>query len=164
MPKYVWTPAIEDIVLSSLSQGQTLREVCRRIGISHSTVYLHEREDEAFGERIARAREDGERALEDECLTIADDATNDFVARMTGEGEIEMVVDRDHIARSKLRIETRMKLLAIKNPRRYGTNRLDVTSGGDPLPAADVEGMSTRLASIIAEGEKRRAAAESSGE
>ena len=155
MPEYVWTPEIEAIVLSSLSHGQTLSEICRRIGISRSTVYLHERTDDAFAEQIARAREEGEFALEDEMLTIADDATNDYVARMTGDGEIEMVLDKEHVQRSKLRLYAREKVLAWKNPKRYGTNRFDHTTAGDKLPSADVGDVATQIASILAEAEKR---------
>jgi len=160
MPKYVWTPEIEEVLFASLANGQTLSEVCRRIGIGRTTVHDRKREDEAFAEQFARACEAGEERLEDEILEIADDATNDYVERMTGDGEITKELDREHVQRSKLRIYAREKVLAWKNPRRYGTGRLDLTTGGNALPTADVDAHAARIASILAEGDARRRAAE----
>lgn len=160
MPKYVWTPEIEEVLFRSLENGQTLLQICKRIGIGRTTVYDRKREDEAFAEQLARACEAGEGVLEDEILDIADNGTNDYVTRMNGDGEIVEELDRDHIQRSKLRIYAREKILAWKNPRRYGTGRLDLTTGGNALPTTDAEAMATRMASILAEGEARRRVAE----
>ncbi len=79
---------------------------------------------------IARAREDGEDHMAADCLNIADDNGRDI--RVSDEG-VE-TTDHDVIQRAKLRIETRLKLLAKWNPKKYG-DKLDLTSGGDKLPA-----------------------------
>ena len=50
-------------------------------------------------------------ALADDLLDIADDGTNDWVDRLLKSGETIRVVDHEHISRSVLRVNTRMKLL-----------------------------------------------------
>lgn len=65
---------------------------------------------------IARAREDGFDVIAAECLTIADDGSNDVVTDKDGNEHVNTEV----IQRSKLRVETRLKLLAKWDPKRYG--------------------------------------------
>lgn len=89
---------------------------------------MKERENVSLA--IARAREDGEDFLAADCLNIADDNGKDV--RQTKDGT--EVTDHDVIQRAKLRIETRLKLLAKWNPKKYG-DKLDMTTGGEALPA-----------------------------
>lgn len=56
-----------------------------------------------------------------EIIAIADDATGDYVERENAKGQVNMVFDRDNIARAKLRIDTRMWLMARLAPHIYGT-------------------------------------------
>lgn len=79
---------------------------------------------------IARAREDGEDRIAADCLAIADNSGDDY--RM---GEASLIVDHDHIQRSKLRIDTRLKLLAKWNPKKYGDKLQHADADGNPLPA-----------------------------
>jgi hypothetical protein len=67
-----------------------------------------------------RARESGYHKMADELLEIADDASNDFMERKGKDGEAVMVVDHDHIARSRLRVDTRKWLLSKALPKVYG--------------------------------------------
>ena len=82
-------------------------------------------------------------AIAEECLEIADDGTNDWVTRKLGNAEVE-VLNAEHVQRSKLRIETRLKLLAKWNPKKWGDR---ITHAGDPsapvalvLNGSDVHG------------------------
>ena len=68
-----------------------------------------------------------------DCLNIADDNSRD--KRILEDGR--EVVDSDVVQRAKLRIETRLKLLACWDPKRYG-NKIDHTTGGNPIPAPEV--------------------------
>lgn len=92
-----------------------------------TTVYRWQEDFEEFRIRIARARELGEDAIAQECLRIADEGINDTY--IDDKGNVR--VDYDHIQRSKLRIETRLKLLAKWNPRKWG-DKVDVNHGGQP--------------------------------
>jgi len=76
--------------------------------------------DAELNDAIARAREDGEDKIAADCLEIADNATNDYMTKQDGEGAAAYALNGEHIQRSKLRIETRLKLLAKWNPKKYG--------------------------------------------
>lgn len=130
------------LILGEIAEGIPLRQICRRADMpSKDAMYRFlegddlDHEDPASPDirsrrlaRYARARKLGYDALAEESLEIADDATNDWVEREKEDGRLDVEVDRDHIQRSKLRIETRLKLLAVWDPKRYG-NMIKV---GDP--------------------------------
>lgn len=99
-----------------LSAGKTLRGFCRQPGRpANTTIYEKIRDNEEIASRIARAREIGHDTIADECLEIAEDGTNDYVQTRNGP-----VLDSEHVQRSKLRIETRLKLLSKWSPKKYG--------------------------------------------
>lgn len=98
-----------EIICHCLSEGITLAQVCRELGMARNTVYNWQMANPAFAERIARARDVGFDAIADDAMSIADDKRGDP-------------------QRDKLRIETRLKLLAKWSPKRYG----DMMKLGDP--------------------------------
>jgi hypothetical protein len=108
--------------------------------------------DEDLSAHIARAREMGYDNIAEECLDIADNSNNDWMNREVrnarGQIEIQRVVDTEHIQRSKLRIETRLKLLAKWKPEKYGDKTI---IAGDPngAPIKTEEAGSSRLFELI---------------
>lgn len=121
----IFTPEIADEIVERLSEGEPLRQICRDDRMpSWQTVYRWKADDEAFSRRIAGAREAGFDAIAEECLEIADDTDNDTLLTEHGERP-----NTEWISRSKLRIETRMKLLAKWDPKRYG-DKIDLNHGG----------------------------------
>jgi hypothetical protein len=60
-----------------------------------------------------------------ECLEIADDAKRDTKIVMRGDEPVE-VMDFEWVARSKLRVETRLKMAGKLAPKKYG-EKLDLT-------------------------------------
>lgn len=88
--------------------------------------------DEELRDKLAHARAQGVEALLDECGEIADDGLNDYVEREDRNGGTYTAFDKEHVQRSKLRIETRIKMAQLLQPRKYGP-RVDVTSGGKAL-------------------------------
>ena len=68
-----------------------------------------------FAEDLRAAREDGFDALAVECLAIADDTNRDTIETESGPRP-----NSEWIARSRLRIDTRLKLLSKWDPKRYG--------------------------------------------
>lgn len=128
--KPLYTPEIVDIICERLSKGEPLAVICREEGMpAYRTVKDWQDEDSERGRKvsaaIARAREAGFDAIAADCLVIADDASGDY--RL---GEKGLIVDTDHIQRAKLRIDTRLKLLAKWDPKRFG-ERLDLNHKGD---------------------------------
>lgn len=87
----------------------------------YSTVRGWERDDPEFLARSTRAREDGCHAMAQDCLQIADDARNDWMDARAAEGDEKAAqFNGEHVQRSKLRIETRMRLLGKWLPKVYG--------------------------------------------
>ena len=125
-----YTKEIAQSICEQLSEGIPLREICRQDGMpAWRTVYDWMYKDDDLSTAIAHARDLGYDSLAEECLDIADDANNDWMERTDKEGRsIGWVVNGEHVQRSKLRIETRLKLLAKFNPKKYG-EKLSV--GGD---------------------------------
>ena len=116
-------PLIAEIC-ERLAEGEPLRVICRDPHMpAWRTVYLWASDDQAVAARIAQARATGFDAIAEECLEIADDASGDMkpVGLLGDMGEgTPKAFDAEHVQRSKLRIETRLKLLAKWDPKRYG--------------------------------------------
>ncbi|APW37150.1 hypothetical protein RD110_08020 [Rhodoferax koreense] len=135
-----YTPELVAEICTRLSTGEPLAQICRDAHMpSDHTVRIWADGDEAISSAIARAREAGFDAIANACLEIADDARNDFIEKLAGEGDEgavkAMAFNAEHVQRSKLRVETRLKLLAKWDPKRYG-DKMAVTDGdGKPLNA-----------------------------
>lgn len=98
---------------------------------AESTFWLwvfQDESDDKLSEKLARAREFGIEALVDETVDIADETAFDTLKDENGSER----PNSEWISRSKLRIETRLKLAAMLKPKKYGA-KLDVTSGGEKL-------------------------------
>lgn len=118
------TPEVEERIISGLCEGTPLRELCRQAGMpGWRAVYNWIAADADFATRVAHARDIGFDAIAEDVLEIADDGTNDYMKRKRKDGSTENVLDTEHVQRSKLRIETRLKLLACWNPKKYGTKQ-----------------------------------------
>jgi hypothetical protein len=116
-------------ILSWIESGRPLREFCRIEGNpAWRTVYDWLDKDKEFGARFARAREIGHDVIADECLEIADDGSNDYMTITRGD-ETYNVEDKEFVNRSRLRIETRLKLLAKWNPKKWGEKLHQELSG-----------------------------------
>ena len=84
------------------------------------TVYTWLATRPDFQQQYARAREAQMDAMAQEITEIADDARNDYMERVTADGEVERVLDAENIQRSKLRIDTRKWIMSKLAPKKYG--------------------------------------------
>ncbi len=110
--------------------GQSIREICRDPEMpSKTTVYQWMAVTPTFTDAYARACEVRAEAWADELKVIADDASNDWMERERQDGSVERVLDREHVQRSKLRIDT-LKWLMSKHARRYA-DKVEVEVGGE---------------------------------
>jgi hypothetical protein len=93
---------------------------------SHTvTKWLHEHAE--FRAAYAQAKLDQADLIFDECLEIADDASGDRKTVTRNDGSEVEVIDQEFVARSKLRIDTRLRMAAKLSPKRYG-DKLDLTA------------------------------------
>ncbi len=121
-----FTQEIADEICDRISKGEPLAAICRDEHMpSDRTVRNWQKSNEAFSSAIAGARETGFDVIAAECLDIADETGRDTIYGKEGEER----PNTEWISRSKLRIETRLKLLAKWDPKRYG-DKLDLNHSG----------------------------------
>ena len=125
----LYTSEIAAEIAARLCKGEPMASICRDEAMPGvTTVWEWQKNNPAFSETIARAREVGFDVIAAECLDIADDRSGD--AQLVGrEGEEREVCNTEFVQRARLRIDTRLKLLAKWDPKRYGDK---VAVGGDP--------------------------------
>lgn len=123
-------------IVERLSAGEPMAVICRDEGMPAArTVRDWINRHNTVSAAIAGAREDGEEWLAAECLLIADTPRDgvieEYERRMVenpadpdGEKVEEFVLAKrrveDMLAHRKLQIDTRLKLLAKWNPRKWG--------------------------------------------
>ena len=119
---------IKEQLVSWISEGNTLKDFCRQDGMpNYRTIYDWQDEDEHFATSIAHARVIGHDSIAEECTTLAD---TEPLAVFDEAGNKRY--DPGSISWRKMQIETRLKLLAKWNPKKYG----DATTirGDDEAP------------------------------
>lgn len=136
------TAKLVQAIVERLSEGEPLAQICRDEGMPAArTVREWQQTDEAVSAAIARAREEGFDAIAAECLRIADtpmpgksekrellgvlkhkDEDGKEQSMALPEAELVVTEERveDMLGHRKLQIETRLKLLAKWDPKRYG--------------------------------------------
>lgn len=126
-PPVPYTRELADDICSKLSDGTSLRELCRDEGMpNESTVRDWATTDvDGFGARYVRAREVGYLAMADELLEIADDSSGDMTVDENGKERM----DSEFAARSRLRVDTRKWFLAKMLPKVFG-DRIDMNHSG----------------------------------
>ena len=117
----LYTPEIAAEICDRLSKGEPLAVICRDEHMpAYRTISDWRGAHPEFSAEFGRARDEGHDAIAADCLDIADDGTNDYKTKTNADGSEYEAFDSEHVQRSKLRIETRLKLLAKWDPRRYG--------------------------------------------
>ena len=105
-------------------------------GVGKSTIYNWIDEDKDLAGRIAQARARGEEEIFERCLEIADTPEIGVEVTIKEDGATEEK-HFDMLAHRKLQIDTRLKLLAKWNPKKYGDKM--AVGGADDLPPIKTE-------------------------
>lgn len=118
-----YTQELADRICDLLSDGISLRRVCSMESMpAKITVLRWLRIHEDFRTQYARAKEESADTHADDMTDIADDGSNDWTEALDKDGEPtgRMVPNLDHIARSRLRVDTRKWIAAKLKPKKYG--------------------------------------------
>jgi len=111
----LFTPAIEEDILSRIVEGESLRKIASTKGYpSPASIIRHAHACEEFGKRYAAARESAMELKADEILEIAD-------------------AEDEDVQRSRLRVDTRKWLMSKIIPQRYGDKVQHTGQDGGPI-------------------------------
>lgn len=124
-------------ILAEVSAGRPVDRILREDAHmpSKSQFWRWHMEDAALRDNLARARECGADCHMDEAIAIADEQEHGERVETDGNGAVTKRVKEDMIAHRRLRIDTRIRAAQMMAPRKYGP-KVDVTTGGEKLPAA----------------------------
>jgi hypothetical protein len=139
-----FSQAIADAILEQLAHGIPLAEICRNENLPHQqTVYDWRETIPDFAIRFARAREDGFDRIAADALAIANTPMEGVEITTDTDGRVSEK-RCDMLGHRKLQIETRLKLLAKWDPKRYGERQQVEHSGGLTLEQLILDSMKPR--------------------
>lgn len=131
----IYTDDLAQEICARLMDGESLRKICADESMPcRLTVcrWLADEERHAeFCNQYMRARQIQAEIQADEMIDIADDGSNDWMAKLGGDGEVVgWALNGEHVQRSKLRIETRRWNAEKLLPKKYGNKQQIEHSGG----------------------------------
>jgi len=155
----IYTEALGKAILERFAGGDTILQICESEDMPHrASVYRWIASDKSeFAEFQAEyriAEKAHALALADETLEISDDNEHDTTIRKSKSGEEYEVANTEYIARARLRVETRFKLMAKRAPSMFGEAMQLSGPGGAPIQITDPNGrdVARRVALVLAMG------------
>ena len=127
-----YTPKLGQSICERLVSGESLTSICAAEGMpKRTTVIGWQGQHDGFSTAYARARIAYADAIFDEALEIADDTSGDRTTKASRkDGKEVQTVDHENIQRSRLRVDTRLRVAAKINPAKYG-DKLDLNMSGE---------------------------------
>lgn len=137
-------PKLIEEVLSRIAQGETLASLGRELDFHPSAWRQWMSADEGLALAYAQARDVGSDVIAEQALALIDEEP----ARIEGR------VDPGHVQWRRAQVDTRLKLLACWNPKKYGTKQtVDVgNKEGETLKTetkVDVSELTVQLAEAL---------------
>ena len=128
-----YSDKLADRICQKIAEGYSVRSICKEKDmVSMQTLFRWLRENDKFREQYVCACEERSYAQAEEIIDIADNATNDYMEKLEGDGYI---FNSENVQRSRLRIDTRKWLMSKMNPKVYG-DKLDMTTNGNDIGVA----------------------------
>lgn len=125
-----YTEKIALIICERLSDGESLRSICRDPEMpAKTTVFKWLLDIDGFSNQYARAKEESAESHADDMLDIADETHNDHYIDENGNTK----VNNEAIQRSRLRVDTRKWIASKLKPKKYGEriqNEITGANGG----------------------------------
>lgn len=104
-----------DLICQMTASGWSVNQIAKELGCTEGAIRIWRAEDPIFRDKFNLAKQAQMDMFADELLEIADDGSNDWMER-----DGFTVVNAEHIARSRLRVDTRKWLMAKMAPKRFG--------------------------------------------
>ena len=116
-----YTPEIAEEICERLAKGESLRSICmdERFPSDVAVRQWHLEDVNGFSAQYAKARDAGLEAMAEQLTDIADNGANDWMERNDPDNP-GYALNGEHIARSRLRVDTRKWYLSKLAPKRYG--------------------------------------------
>lgn len=153
-----YSDATASIICIRIAEGESLRSICADEDMPSKTTVLNWLADKGHSQflaQYARAREAQADALVEECLEIADEASNDWMERKGPDGQsLGWQLNGEHVQRSKLRVDTRKWWAARLAPKKYGERQQVTGADGGPIQVQDVSNLDLArgVAFVLAQG------------
>lgn len=165
----VMTEEQKQAVCDWLSGGGSLRKLAEADPsmVDLTTIFRELSTDNDFYQRYSRAREAQMEMMAEDIIEISDNAERDILPGPNGP-----VVNYEHIARSKLRVDSRKWLMSKLAPKRYGDKLVQEITGKDggavEIAASSVSNLdrAKALAALVAKtkGDKPAEGGDQSGD
>lgn len=124
-----YTEELADKICNLIVQGMSCNKISQLDDMpAKSVIYFWLSQHQSFLDKYTRALEIRSLTFLDEATDIADDGSNDYYDKTGKNGEVIKVFDSEHVQRSRLRVDTRIKLLEKLQPRKYGP-KVDMNHG-----------------------------------
>lgn len=115
----IYTPELAQEICDTIaSSSKGIKRLCKEHDgwPNPDTIYHWVSTNQEFSDQYARAKRQQIEVIVDEMLDLADDTSQDNVVNSEG----KLIIDHEHINRSRLRIDTRKWLAAKLAPKIYG--------------------------------------------
>ena len=128
----IYSKALAETICRRIAEGKSLRSICSEDdmpAISTVMLWLFDDKHDEFSERYAQARRAQAELRADEIVDLADDSADDWTTDEKG----KPIVDHEHIARSRLRVDARKWIASKLLPKVYGDKVQHTGEGGGPV-------------------------------
>ena len=130
-----YTEELGKEICQRIASGETVLSISKDPDMpASSSIYLWllDENKKEFSENYAQARMAQADYYFDQLIEIADDKTKDDIDFEREDGSVTSLPNKEHMARSRLRVDTRKWYLSKVLPKKFG-DKLDVTSGDKPI-------------------------------
>lgn len=146
-----YTEQLGSKICSKLACGDSLRRISQEPGMpSTVTMFSWLRKHDEFLNQYTIAKQECADVYAEEIIDIADDGTNDWMERLDKDGNpAGWMVNKEHIARSRLRVESRKWLMVKLKPKKYGEKTHTEHSGQVNYSELSEEQLDAHLKSLL---------------
>lgn len=120
------TQELGTYICRRIASGEMLKAICAEHTMPSFELmqdWFEMPEYDWFHKAYMRATVRRDKAFEDEIVMISDDSSNDYIEKVnTKTGETFRQIDPEALTRSKMRIDTRLRIMKANNPARWGDN------------------------------------------